>query len=221
MLCGRPCGDSARFPAHPLRSEERTPGSTTRSNCGNPSRHAGPSPPPQGRWFDDLSPLRWTQCSRAKASPPEPTAQASQQHGGTHLRCRHTHQNSSSRAVHAEVRASNLPQSHAQIDLHPHRPLRARIGWIIPLPARSAKAPAPPSFPASAGPIPIPPTQQRERAGASIGSDHPSPGASAPKLLLPRASLRVQDPSQSHPLSSGNGPEQALEAIYHHPARQR
>ncbi len=168
MLCGRPCGDSARFPAHPLRSEERTPGSTTRSNCGNPSRRAGPSPPPQGRWFDDLSPLRWTQCSRVKASPLEPTAQASQQHGGTHLGCRHTHQNSSSRAVHAEIRASNLPQSHAQIDLHPHRPLRA-----------------------------------------SIGSDHPSPGASAPKLLLPRASLRAKDPSQSRPLSSGNGPEQA------------
>ena len=81
MLCGRPCGDSARFPAHPLRSGERTPGSTTRSNCGNPSRHAGPSPPPQGGWFDDLSPLRWTQRSQGNVSPLEPTSQASQQHG--------------------------------------------------------------------------------------------------------------------------------------------
>ena len=180
MLCGRPCGDSARFPAHPLRSEERTPGSTTRSNCGNPSRHAGPSPPPQGRWFDDLSPLRWTQCSLAKASPLEPTAQASQQHGGTHLRCRHTHQHSSSRTAHAEIRASNRLQFHAQIDLHPHQPLNSpelpcerrthptaahsaagtvrSKHWKRSSHSRrvSAKAPPSPSFPASAGSFPLP-----------------------------------------------------------------
>jgi hypothetical protein len=38
---------------------------------------------------------------------------------GTHLRRRHAHQHSSSRPVHAEIRASNRPPSHAQIDLHP------------------------------------------------------------------------------------------------------
>jgi hypothetical protein len=42
---------------------------------------------------------------------------------GTHLGRRHTHPHSSSRAVHAEIRASSRPPSHAQIDLHPHRPL--------------------------------------------------------------------------------------------------
>ena len=195
MLCGRPCGDSARSPAHRLRSEERTPGSTTRSNCGNPSRHAGPSPPPQGRWFDDLSPLRWTQCSRAKASPFEPTAQASQQHGGTHLRCRHTHQNSSSRAVHAEIRASNRLQFHAQIDLHPHQPLNS-----LELPCERR----------------IHPTAAHSAAGTGR-SKHwkrsPLPSRTARKLLLPRASLRAQDPSHRRPFSSGNGPERALEAI--------
>ena len=203
MLCGRPCGDSARSPAHPLRSEERTPGSTTRSNCGNLSRHAGPSPPPQGKWFDDLSPLRWTQCSRAKASPPEPTAQASQQHGGTHLRCRHTHQNSSSRAVHAEIRASNLPQSHAQIDLHPHRPLNS------------------PELPCERRTHPNPAHSAAGTGRSKHWKRSTTTRRAAPKLLLPRASLRAEDPSQSRPLSSGNGPEQALEAITPLPARQR
>jgi hypothetical protein len=43
---------------------------------------------------------------------------------------------------------------------------------------------------------PTPTTQQRERSGASIGSDLPPPGASALKLLLPQASLRAQDRSR-------------------------
>jgi len=96
---------------------------------------------------------------------------------GTHLRRRHAHQHSSFHAVHAEIRASSR---------------------LNPTPRSTSTHTAlftSPSFPASAGPIPLPPTQQRERAGASIGSDHPTTRRAAPKLLLPQASLRAMDRS--------------------------
>jgi hypothetical protein len=43
------------------------------------------------------------------------------------------------------------------------------------------------------------PTQQRDRAGASTGSDHLVSGATAPKPILPRASLRAKDRSRCPP----------------------
>ena len=40
---------------------------------------------------------------------------------------------------------------------------------------------------------------ERDRSAASFGGDQPFPGASAPKLFLPRASLRVEDRSRGAP----------------------
>jgi len=77
----------------------------------------------------------------------------------------------------------------------PERALEA----ITPSIAHSAKAPTPASFPASEGPIPPPPTQQRERAGASIGSDPPFHRAQRESLSFPKLPCeRRTHPNPTH-----------------------